>query len=124
MDSKTFHTGDILSVTTGVLVGPSHIGGVYQICDYMEQRPHWTHELPDASERVRESILRQVPELAEAYPPEWDENRDIKTQVDEWVNRVCVHIGRNEIELVPCSQEHIDALPPVNPLKTLGDMLD
>lgn len=33
---KSFHLGDVLSVTTGKLVGPSGIGGVYEVCDFRE----------------------------------------------------------------------------------------
>ena len=123
MSPKTFAVGDVLSVTTGTLVGPSHMDGIYMIVDHMEQRPHWTHELPDAAERVRESILRQVPELAEAQPPEFDRDADIKAQCDAWVASVCNYIGRTEVDLVPCSDEHIAALPPVNPIRTLEEKL-
>ena len=118
-----FHVGDVLSVTTGVLVGPSHVDGIYKVVDFMEQRPHWTHELPDAAERVKVSILVQVPELAEAYPPEWDQDGDVKAQCEQWVERVCEHIGRTEITLHPCADEHIEALPAVDPIQTLRDKI-
>lgn len=118
-EPKTFPVGDVLSVTTGILVGPSHVDGIYAIVDHMEQRPHWTHELPDASNRVRESILRQVPELAEAYPPELSG----EDECNEWVAKVCAHIGRTEVALLPCSDEMLAALPPVNPLRTLQEKI-
>lgn len=117
--AERFALGDVLSVTTGVLVGPSHVDGIYRVLDHMEQRPHWTHELPEASERVKPEILHQHPYLAEAHPPEWDRDADVKAQVDAWVAAVAAHLGRSDLDLAPCSAETIADLPPVDPIGTL-----
>lgn len=62
--SKRFHIGDILSVTSGILVSPEHIGGVYQILDWMVDESLMTHQLPRVS-RECEPFLRQTfPDLA------------------------------------------------------------
>lgn len=56
---KSFHLGDVLSVTTGKLVGPSGIGGVYEVCDFMLRTSHFTHQLPRAADDCRPAIFAQ-----------------------------------------------------------------
>lgn len=94
---KAFPVGDVLSVTTGILVGPSHIDGIYAVCDHMEQYPHFTHALGEAAERIRPAILRQAPELAEAFPPPISS----EDEASAWCSSVCDYIGKTEIVLVP-----------------------
>lgn len=93
--TKRFHIGDVLSVTTGVLVGPGHVGGIYEVVDHMVGRPHWTHELPTASEQVVPEILRQVPEIAEAKPPQINGEEE----AEAWVASVAMYIGREYVDL-------------------------
>lgn len=50
MTTKTFHIGDILSVTTSRLVSPSHIDGVYSILNWMTCDNLYTHQLPRAAD--------------------------------------------------------------------------
>lgn len=47
----------------------------------------------------------------------------MKAQVDAWVAAVVRHIGHETITLNPCSDEDIAALPPVNPLRTLAEII-
>jgi hypothetical protein len=68
--NKTFHLGDVLSITTGRLVSPDGIDGVYRICDYMLDTSHFTHQLPRASKECRPHLLVQHPQLAEVEPPD------------------------------------------------------
>lgn len=94
-EPKEFKLGDVLSVTTGVLVGPSHVGGIYEVVDHVLGRPHWTHELPRAAAAAAPLILAQVPEIAEAYPP------TIRTEAEAaaWVADVAAYIGRSTVVL-------------------------
>lgn len=63
---RHFHIGDILSVTTGYLVSPEGMGGVYEILGYMTGESLFTHQLPRAAEACRGPLLTQHPQLADA----------------------------------------------------------
>ena len=63
MATKKFHLGDVLSVTTGVLVSPRHIHGVYDILNFMTGENLFSHQLPRASEECKQHLLEQLPQL-------------------------------------------------------------
>lgn len=63
MKRKLFHLGDILSITTGRLVSPRLMGGVYDILNYMTQDNLYTHQLPRAGDECKPWLLRQHPQL-------------------------------------------------------------
>lgn len=60
---RTFDLGDVLSVTTGKLVSPTKIRGVYEILNYMTGDNLFTHQLPRASRECEPELLRQHPQL-------------------------------------------------------------
>jgi hypothetical protein len=60
---RQFHIGDILSITTGHLVSPRHIEGVYDILNFMTRDNLFTHQLPRASRECAPHLLRQHPML-------------------------------------------------------------
>lgn len=49
MTSKMIPLGDVLSVTQDALVSRSHIGGVYEILNFMTGDNLFTHQLPRAA---------------------------------------------------------------------------
>lgn len=59
-----FHLGDILSVTTGVLVAPDHMTAVYRILDFLVGEKLWTHQLGRAADAAKPWMLEQLPWLA------------------------------------------------------------
>ena len=59
-----YHLGDILSITTGHLVSPRHIDGVYDILNYMTGDNLYTHQLPRGSRECKLELLKQYPQLA------------------------------------------------------------
>ena len=65
MQTKQFHLGDVLSITTGRLVSPRHIDGVYDILNFMTGDNLFTHQLPRASDECKPHLLAQFPQLAE-----------------------------------------------------------
>ena len=69
MQTKKFHLGDVLSITTGRLVSPRHIDGVYDILNFMTGDNLFTHQLPRASEECKPYLIEQFPQLA---TPEMD----------------------------------------------------
>jgi hypothetical protein len=102
--AKEFHLGDILSITHGRLVSPRHIGGVYDILNYMTGDNLFTHQLPRASEICRPILLKQHPKLA---APEVDfevakleemlqtpsGKADPKALVDGWLFTMTIEYG-------------------------------
>ena len=64
MQTKQFHLGDVLSITTGRLVSPRHIDGVYDILNFMTGDNLFTHQLPRASDECKPYLVEQFPQLA------------------------------------------------------------
>lgn len=85
---KTFHLGDILSVTTEKLVAPGGIAAVHELLDYMVGEPLWTHQLPRANDECKPELLRQHPFLVEVTAPDFADEahvwRWLGEQVDRW----------------------------------------
>ena len=65
MATREFDIGDILSITTGRLVSPRGITGVYDILDFIFGSAFMTHELPVAGEHAKPILLEQHPQLSE-----------------------------------------------------------
>jgi hypothetical protein len=63
MTTRQFHIGDILSVTTGVMVSPRMIAGVYDILNFMTGDNLYTHQLPRSAREMGPELLRQHPQL-------------------------------------------------------------
>lgn len=82
-DTKEFHIGDILSITTGRLVSPRHIGGVYEILGWMVSEDLMTHQLPRVGRECEPNLRRQHPDLAEVSVP--DDVRD-EASVMAWLS--------------------------------------
>ena len=66
MQTKQFHLGDVLSITTGRLVSPRHIDGVYDILNFMTGDNLFTHQLPRASDECKPYLVEQFPQLTGA----------------------------------------------------------
>jgi hypothetical protein len=62
---KKFHVGDVLSITTGKLLSLQGMAGIYEILDYMTDKEHYTHELPNAGNICKPVLLKQFPQLKE-----------------------------------------------------------
>lgn len=67
--TKDFHIGTVLSITSGKLVSPDHIGGVYEICDWMTGESNFTHQLPRVSREIEGPLSEQHPALAAVEVP-------------------------------------------------------
>jgi hypothetical protein len=64
MTERDFDLGDVLSVTTGMLVSPRHMEGIYDILNFATGDDLFTHQLPRAIREVRPVILAWHPDLA------------------------------------------------------------
>lgn len=65
MQTKEFHLGDVLSITTGRLVSPRHMDGIYDILNFLTGDNLFTHQLPRASDECKPHLLEQFPQLKE-----------------------------------------------------------
>jgi len=68
--SRPFHLGDILSVTTGLLVSPGRIAALHELLDFMTNDQLFTHQLPRAAGECKPELLRQHPDLANVPVPD------------------------------------------------------
>lgn len=62
---KTFPLGTVLSITTGRLLAPNGIGGVYEILNFMSGDNLFTHQLPRVMDECKPYLLQQFPQLAD-----------------------------------------------------------
>jgi len=60
---RSFHLGDILSITTRRLLSPRHMDGVYDILNYLTGDDLCTHQLPRAARQCTPLLLAQHPFL-------------------------------------------------------------
>ena len=67
-ETKDFHIGTILSITTGRLLSLDHIGGVYDILGWMTGEDLMTHQLPRASRECEAFLISQHPDLVIDVP--------------------------------------------------------
>lgn len=87
-ETRVFHLGDVLSVTTGLLVSPSHMRGIYQILNWMTGDNLFTHQLPRASRECAGPLLEQHPDLAGVQvPDEFESEQHVMAWLAEQVER-------------------------------------
>lgn len=110
VSTKSFHIGDILSVMTGRLVSPDHIGGVYRLCDFMTGESLMTHQLPRVTEECEPFLREQFPDLAAIEIP--DDFGGSQAEVLGWLDRqVEVHGATRDVaQLATGDHTHIDPL--------------
>ena len=115
MSTKTFHIGDILSITDGHLVSPRHIDGVYDILNWMTGESLFTHQLPRASRECRPSLVEQFPDLAAVVYPTGLTKPE---QVWEWLADVEAKYGATR-EVTPLAVEDHTSIDPIAELKMM-----
>lgn len=99
--TRRFHIGDILSITTGRLVSPDHIDGVYRVLNWMTGDNLMTHQLPLAAEAVTPDIRQQHPWTNRVLAPETFKNRG---HVEGWVAEQKLRFGEwHELTPAPMS---------------------
>ena len=112
MESKLFHIGDILSVTTGKLVSPRLIGGVYDILNFMTRDNLFTHQLPRACRECAPVLLAQHPQLAGVT------GEDVTGEnFKQWIEDRCAEFG----EELLVSQVPDDVHEFIDPMSELAE---
>jgi hypothetical protein len=120
MTTKTFHLGDILSITTSRLVSPRHIDGVYDILNWMTGDNLFTHQLPRASEECEGPLLAQHPDLANVVVPDsFGETADeAKAAVDRWLAEQIAVYGETR-EVAPLAAVDHTAIDPLTEMQSM-----
>lgn len=100
MQTKQFTIGQILSITTGIML-VRDFGDVYLILDYMEGYGHQTLELSEAAQRCIPFLKQQFPQFDEIVIPG---KGALKTPEDwfEWVDTLGDQYGfYHEVQALP-----------------------
>lgn len=84
-ETKKFQIGDVLSITTGALVSHDHMGGIYNILDWMTGETLFTHQLPRAMEVAQPVLKEAFPVLAEIVFPKYLEGGEADA-IFTWVD--------------------------------------
>ncbi len=63
MNTKSFHIGDVLSLTTGKLISLRHMKAMYDLLAFMTGEMPTTATIPRFSRECRPHLLTQFPEL-------------------------------------------------------------
>lgn len=120
-DLRTFHIGDILSVTTGLLVSPRHMDGMYDLLGYMTGDELWTHQLPRACDECEPSLREQFPDLAAVVPPEFESSEQVWGWLEE---QVAAHGETREVApLAPAEHTSIDPISEFKMMRPDADVI-
>lgn len=114
---KEFHLGDILSVTTGFLMPPNGMGGIYDILNYMTGDDLFTHALPRAADECKPYLLEQMPFLSKI-----DGNAYYNSGGKDWDNWLADKIATyGEYHSVrPIHFEDHEVIDPIEELHQMG----
>lgn len=107
MAKKAFHLGDVLSITTGRLVSPRHMEGVYDILNWMTGDSLFTHQLPRAGRECAPWLLRQHPQLADIAEPELTPE-----ECDGWLAEQVAKYGES-LEVSPIPADDHERIDPI-----------
>lgn len=109
---RDFHIGDILSVTTGKLVSPRLIEGVYDILNFMTGESLFTHQLPRVSREAAPVILRRHPQLADI-----DTSGVNSGTWRAWLGEQIARFG----EMLPVPKMTVDEHERIDPISELAE---
>lgn len=109
---KKFHIGDILSITTGRLVSPRLMEGMYDILGYMSGEQLWTHQLPRVSRECKPYLLEQHPQLKDV-----DASNVTPENHKAWLAEQVAKFG----EELPVSRLPWEAHERIDPLSELAE---
>lgn len=114
-ETRVFHLGDILTVTTGCVVTPNGVDGIYQILNWMTGDDLFIHQLPRASEECAPKLLEQHPDLAEITVPE---DFGGEEAVWAWLDRQVRRFGETRL-VAPLNREDHTRIDPVTELRMI-----
>jgi hypothetical protein len=114
-ETRDFHLGDILTVTTERLVSPRHMDGVYDILNWMTGDNLFTHQLPRAGEECKGPLLEQHPDLANVELPD---EFDGKEHVERWLAEQMKRYGETR-PVAPLAEVDHTRINPLDELRMI-----
>lgn len=113
---RSFHIGDLVTVTIGRRIAPRHMDAVYDLIDFVTGVPHFTHQLGRAAEEITPYLHAQHPWLAEIQDPGWVDDADT---ADLWLRELVEQHGKyHDVEAMPA-----DGYTPRDPIAELQEMV-
>jgi hypothetical protein len=109
---RDFDLGDILSITTGVLVSPRLMEGVHEFLTFMAGELVWTHQLPRVAREARPVILHQHPQLADCS---FTISEPTSRQVDMWLAAQKRRFG-DTLPILPLNADEHERIDPLSEL--------
>lgn len=111
---RAFHLGDILSITSGYLLSPRHMDGVYDILNFLTGDELLIHQLPRAAEAAGPFLLGRYPlplveltglahEARRALADDWTRNSEASglPMCECWLLGTLSRLGFAEFEIEP-----------------------
>lgn len=114
MTAREFDLGDILSITTGMLVSPRGMVGLCDAIEFVAGEPVWTHQIPRVSREAAPAILRQHPQLAEV-----DASSVTSENWETWLADQMTKFGAR-LSIRPMNEDEHER---VDPLSELAEMV-
>lgn len=111
MQSKEFHLGAILSITTGYTLDiiESHpMDAIYNILNFMTNDDLFTHALPRAADECKPYLLEQFPFLVGIDPSQ----KPTEQSWHDYVNELCEQHGTYH-QVMPIHFEDHDVIDPI-----------
>lgn len=113
--TRSFHLGDVLSVTTAYLVAPRGIEAMYDLLSFMTGDELFTHQLSRAREECAPDLLRQYPDLAEVWvPAEFGD----EAHVLSWLAKQVVVFGEH-LDVTPLAEGDHTRIDPLTELASM-----
>jgi len=113
---RNFHIGDILSITTGRLVSPRRMDGVYDILNYMTGDDLFTHQLIRAAEECAPALREQHPDLTDVDVPEEFHGEE---HVQRWLGDLVMRHGESR-PVMPLHPEEHTVIDPIAEAHFMG----
>lgn len=113
MNERAFDLADVLTVTTGRLLSPRHMEGVYDILNFLTGDSLFTHQLPRACDFCAPLVLEQHPDLG------WITGSIVPADAADiapWLEAMKERFGAERV-LVP-----LEGWEHQNPIEELADM--
>jgi hypothetical protein len=96
---RDFHLGDVLSITTGCLLSPRGLGGVYSILGWMQGEDRLAGMVTQVARECQGPLLAQYPQLAAVRVPD---DLEGEGPVREWLAaQVAVYGEMLPVEVLP-----------------------
>lgn len=90
---KSFHLGDILSITTGKVLSPRLMDGVLDITEYLYGGKLCCSQAAALSDKCESALLEQLPFLSDI-----DSSKYTSDDAREWLNeQIAIHGEMHEI---------------------------